>query len=633
MTAPLLFPTTASDWQRQHHLAFLRECLTGFAQDLDPNSGKFIPPPSWQQSRTWKTATDPNQPGTSDAAFYTTEAWERVIVGLAHYLKGSGEPIHHPQAGNLGELFRHRLINGCTPGHPDNFGPVPPGRQTGAYVPLALLVAPEQLWDPMNAPEQENVLSWLAKSLNHPSHHNNHYLFHLQAIPLLDRCGYAYDKEHADQLLDQIMAFYSGGGWFQDGSTLSYDYYNAWGFQYYLLNLIYFHQPWRDRLGDQIREIARQFFRDYRLMFANDGAAVPYGRSLSYRFGAVDPIPWAVLLDEDFWPEEPADARRIISANFHYHRSHGCLDAAGRMESGYHQANPALTEPYLSPASGHWALTSFAHLLLPEDHDFWTAPEPAPPETQTVHPLAGPQWLLSRPAAGNVKLYPIRSPRPDWPGWQIPAKYYGRVYDTDIGYVLDPEKNPTANRFQIRWQDSAKWEDLPEALSHSLNQRNARSIFPTAHGPVALDVIALDEGEVFVLSHNADIPLQLRWGAAGLQRLPDTEIQSEQIPNGIILRTSTMSSVLKVLKGSVDQTRVQTLKANPEAEHAHLFGGNAAWIEMEIQEINAREPLVLYQHALPQPQANYTIPDIEPDLSRPGLIELKVQRQRISLHI
>ncbi|MDF3129845.1 DUF2264 domain-containing protein [Kiritimatiellaeota bacterium B1221] len=633
MTPSSPFPSRASDWKRPQHLAFLKECLQGFAQDLDPDSGKFIPPPSWESSRTWQIATDPNQPGTSDASFYTTEAWERVIVGLAHYLKGSGEILMHPQAGDLGELFRQRLIHGCTPGHPDHFGPVPPGRQTGAYIPLALLTAPEQLFDPLTSMEQENVLSWLAEGLNRPSHHNNHYLFHLQAIPLLDRYGFAYDTAHAEQLLDQIMAFYSGGGWFQDGSSLSYDYYNAWGFQYYLLNLIYFHKPWRDRLGDRIRGISRQFFRDYRLMFAHDGAAVPYGRSLSYRFGAMDPIPWAVLLEDDFWPEAPADARRILSANFHYHHSHGCFDANGRMESGYHQVNPALTEPYLSPASCNWALTSFAHLLLPEDHAFWTEPAPPTPETQTVHPLSGPQWLLSRPAAGNVKLYPTRTPRPDWPGWQIPAKYYGRVYDTDIGYALDPESNPTANRFQIRWQDEKCWQELPEALSHSLNERNARSIFPTPRGPVILDVIALDAGEVFVLSHSGETDLYLCWGGSGLQRLPDTALTSTESPDGMILRTSSMSNVLQLLQGRKGPVKIKTLDANADTRHAHLFGGNAAWIEMEIGPIKKQEAIILYHHALPQPDAHFPNAPIEILDPRPGMIELKTQGQRISLHL
>lgn len=287
LPSPDLSLSPYTGWTRAHHLRFCEELLHGVVRHLDPASGVFRLPPHLANDPHWFRSAYPDLPAETSRAFYQTEAWERSFVGAACYLASGGGNVAD---GKLAALYRTRLVRGCDPADPEYFGDEHGSFQTGACAALAMLIAPEHFIDPLSAGQLEKVLIWLHTLLARPSPHNNHYFFHIQIAPLLDRCGFSYDRALADHLLEKCLRFYAGGGWFEDGSAHSFDYYNAWGFQYYLLILARFDTGWRQRYGERIRETARLFFTDFVHLFAENGVHVPYGRSQAYRFGAVDSI-------------------------------------------------------------------------------------------------------------------------------------------------------------------------------------------------------------------------------------------------------------------------------------------------------------------------------------------------------
>jgi hypothetical protein len=65
-----------------------------------------------------------------------------------------------------------------------------------------------------------------------------------------------------------------------------------------------------------------------------------------------------------------------------------------------------MAEPYCAPGSPYWAAKAFAPLLLPRDHDFWTAPEQPLPSEQGDYARAIPAatWVV-RATGGEVELY------------------------------------------------------------------------------------------------------------------------------------------------------------------------------------------------------------------------------------
>lgn len=94
-------------------------------------------------------------------------------------------------------------------------------------------------------------------------------------------------------------------GWYRDGDTRQVDHYNGFAFHFY--GLIYSKLArGRPDARRTFVDRARAFAPQVEHWFANDGGALPYGRSLTYRFAAasfwgalafsgVDALPWGVI--------------------------------------------------------------------------------------------------------------------------------------------------------------------------------------------------------------------------------------------------------------------------------------------------------------------------------------------------
>lgn len=84
------------------------------------------------------------------------------------------------------------------------------------------------------------------------------------------------------------------------------------------------------------------------------------------------------------------------------------MDSRGLLTLGWHGPDPALLQAYSGPASPYWASKAFLALLLPADHEVWTAvEEPGPSErSDALTPIAAPNWLLqSTSSDGLVRLH------------------------------------------------------------------------------------------------------------------------------------------------------------------------------------------------------------------------------------
>ncbi len=168
------------------------------------------------------------------------------------------------------------------------------------------------------------------------------------------------------------------------------------------------------------------------------GRAIPFGRSLTYRFamssfwGAlafadVDlpaPLTWGIikglqLRNIRYWSKQP-----------------GAYYPDGTLTIGFCYPNQSMTENYNSPGSPYWCCKSFIALSLPETHPFWSSPEEPYPEVLrgTIkalnHPLhittnvGGHTYLLS---SGQQCSYPVK---------QGAAKYGKLAYSSAFGYSV-----------------------------------------------------------------------------------------------------------------------------------------------------------------------------------------------------
>lgn len=127
--------------------------------------------------------------------------------------------------------------------------------------------------------------------------------------------------------------------------------------------------------------------RDFVCWFDDAGRAVPFGRSMTYRFAMVAYWPalaYAGLTDAAAKPLNNAGVTKGIWArNIRWFiGQRGVLRDDGTFSIGYTYENLFLTENYNSPGSPYWAFLALLPLALPSTHDWWRSEEKALPSSE-----------------------------------------------------------------------------------------------------------------------------------------------------------------------------------------------------------------------------------------------------------
>lgn len=117
-------------------------------------------------------------------------------------------------------------------------------------------------------------------------------------------------------MMERLLGWYRGDGWFIDGNNRGFDYYNFWGFQ--LFNqMVYQYDPvWKEQFGKRIQDISSRLLETVPYQYARNGGHIPWGRSLTYRFASNAAIGWAMINGNSTL--SPGVARRILSGDLKY---------------------------------------------------------------------------------------------------------------------------------------------------------------------------------------------------------------------------------------------------------------------------------------------------------------------------
>ena len=112
----------------------------------------------------------------------------------------------------------------------------------------------------------------------------NWQFFRILVNLALKSVGMPYSPELLEDGLCKIDSCYSGDGWSTDGASVQKDYYIPWAIQYYGLLCSKFCRRHRPRRAALYRQRAQLFAQQFVYWFDANGAALPFGRSLTYRF-------------------------------------------------------------------------------------------------------------------------------------------------------------------------------------------------------------------------------------------------------------------------------------------------------------------------------------------------------------
>ena len=170
----------------------------------------------------------------------------------------------------------------------------------------------------------------------------------------------------------------------------------------------------------------------------HEGAAIPFGRSLTYRF-AFAGFWSAVAFAEVDLPDPLNDwgvVKGLLLRHFRWWANkHDMFNIDGCLNIGFAYQNFYMCEDYNSPQSVYWALKSFLSLGLSEGHPFWTAEEkPLPIDSAVATLVKPPMHILCN--TGNHHYLLSSGQFCPWPLKATEAKYGKFAYSSHFGFSV-----------------------------------------------------------------------------------------------------------------------------------------------------------------------------------------------------
>ncbi|MGH9470430.1 MAG: DUF2264 domain-containing protein [Terriglobia bacterium] len=313
--------------------------------------------------------------------FTYLEAMGRLLAGVAPWLEtgadlGEEGRLRHQYA----DLARAAIQAGTDPKSPDfmNFTQGSQPVVDTAFLTLAILRAPVELWQKLDKGTQQNVVRALRSSRVIKPGYNNWLLFSAMVEAGLSFMGVWWDPMRIDYAIRAVNSWYKGDGLYGDGPEFHFDYYNSFVIQPMLLTVLDATSR-VSRAWDQFRPAALTRARRYAAiqerLIGPDGSFPAVGRSLAYRFGAFHHLAEMSLrrrLPASVAPEQvrcalTAVMRRMIEAP-------GTFDAHGWLTVGFCGHQPAIAESYISTGSCYLCSAAWLPLGLPASDPFWAGP-------------------------------------------------------------------------------------------------------------------------------------------------------------------------------------------------------------------------------------------------------------------
>ena len=355
------------------------------------------------------------------------EAFSRPLWALVPFWMGGGSDPEFE------DIYRRGLAAGSDPENPEYWGECKDYDQCFvemAAIACGLLNAPEKLWDPLSDAEKQNLARWLDQINHHQIPECNWQFFMILVNLALKKCGMPYDPENMARGLARIDSYYSGDGWSTDGASPQKDYYIPWAIQYYGVLYAKFAADTDPERAALYRSRTELFARQFIYWFDENGAALPYGRSLTYRFA--QNCFWAACVWAGLEPFPLGVMKGLIVRNFNWWLDQKMFDRDGILTIGYCYPQMYMAERYNAPGSPYWGMKSFILLALPDSHPFWSAEAEPMPALDVLKPMPHANMLVAR-TKGRVTAYAAGVNEGHGHG-QFPEKYAKFAYDTRFGF-------------------------------------------------------------------------------------------------------------------------------------------------------------------------------------------------------
>lgn len=239
---------------------------------------------------------------------------------------------------------------------------------------------------------KKNLIRWLMQINSHSMPKSNWLWFRvLVNLALVKVLGVPLEEVrcYIDESLKTLDSFYLGDGWSSDGlwcdERKQADYYSgSFAIQFAQLLYVKFAPSYDQERTMRYKDQARDFAKTYWRYFGPSGAAIPFGRSLTYRFAFA--AFWSAAVVAEVELLEPLHQMGVVKGLLARHlrwwaKQPHIFNTDGTPNIGFAYPNMYLAEDYNSPQSVYWCLKSLIVLGIPEHHPLWACEELAHPES------------------------------------------------------------------------------------------------------------------------------------------------------------------------------------------------------------------------------------------------------------
>ncbi|MDC7676149.1 DUF2264 domain-containing protein [Asticcacaulis machinosus] len=252
-----------------------------------------------------------------------------------------------------------------------------------AYFTNALMRAPKQLWEPLDATTKTRIVTEIKQLRRVSPPYTNWLLFAAMNEVFLLMIGEDWDPMRVDLTIKKMEEWYIGDGWVADGTKFHFDYYNSYVIYpmiVEILEVLVRLKPSFNNLKPEV-ELPKWLKRMQRnsehleRFISPTGTYPPIGRSLTYRTAAFQPLAllaWRKALPQSLPEGQVRAALTAVHKAIFTEPSNFTAD--GYLTIGFVGHHRELADWYTNSGSMYITSESFLALGLPPTDTFWTAP-------------------------------------------------------------------------------------------------------------------------------------------------------------------------------------------------------------------------------------------------------------------
>ena len=306
------------------------------------------------------------------------EALGRLMAGLAPWIELPADSSPEGQLrAKYADLSRRAIGRAVDPSSPDfmNFTKGGQPLVDAAFLAQGLLRAPAALRESLDPATTKNLIAALQSTRVISPGFNNWLLFSATVEAGLAKLGAWWDRVRVDYALRQHEQWYKGDGAYGDGPAFHWDYYNSFVIQPMLLDVLDVVRGesavWKE-MALRVEARAKRYAAVQERLIAPDGSFPPIGRSIAYRFGALQSLSQMALRRALPDGVSPAQVRGALTAVIR--RSTDApetFDANGWLRIGFCGHQAGVGESYISTGSLYLCAVGLLPLGLPASDPFW----------------------------------------------------------------------------------------------------------------------------------------------------------------------------------------------------------------------------------------------------------------------